>query len=208
MKKRIQVLLIHGGATFKSRRGYLHYLKTREITVGKQTTWVGDYLRESLGGRFEVIRLHMPLLENARYSDWKIHFERHLPYLKDDLVMVGFCLGAVFLAKYLSENRFPRRIRAVYLVGAPFDDTLPDDDLTGGFRLGRDLSGLDDGPKRLCMIFSKDDDVVPLSHAEKYRKKLKNAEILICENKHGHFEVPELPEIVDMIKRDTRGSPR
>ena len=53
-------------------------------------------------------------------------------------------------------------------------------------------------------MFSKDDNVVPISHAEKYRKKLKHAKIIIYESKNGHFEIQEFPEIIAMIKQDLR----
>jgi predicted alpha/beta hydrolase family esterase len=53
-------------------------------------------------------------------------------------------------------------------------------------------------------MFSKDDDVVPLSHAEKYRKKLNKANIIIYKSKNGHFRIAEFPEIVKMIKRDVQ----
>ena len=45
-------------------------------------------------------------------------------------------------------------------------------------------------------MFSKDDDVVPVSHAEKYRKKLKNAHIVIYKSKNGHFGIAKFPEII------------
>ena len=53
-------------------------------------------------------------------------------------------------------------------------------------------------------MFSKDDDVVSVSHAEKYRKKLKNANIEIFKSKNGHFKISEFPEIVKMIKNDVK----
>ena len=44
----------------------------------------------------------------------------------------------------------------------------------------------------------------PVSHAEKYREKLKNAKIVIYENKNGHFKISKFPEIVKMIKNNTK----
>ena len=38
-----------------------------------------------------------------------------------------------------------------------------------------------------------------------YRKKLKNANIIIYKNKNGHFKISEFPEIIKMIKDDVRG---
>lgn len=45
-----------------------------------------------------------------------------------------------------------------------------------------------------------DDDCVPVSHAEKYRNKLRNANIIIYKSKNGHFNVSKFPEIVKIIK--------
>ena len=44
--------------------------------------------------------------------------------------------------------------------------------------------------------------VVPVAHAEKYRRKLPNAHIVIYKSKGGHFQIEKFPEIVAMIKRD------
>ena len=146
----------------------------------------------------------MPLPDNSKYEEWKIHFERHFPYLKDNIILIGASLGGIFLAKYLSENKFPRKILSTYLVCPPFDDTLPEEDLVRGFKLKSDLSLLEKNSKNLYLLFSKNDDVVPVSHAEKYRKKLKKAKIIIYKNKNGHFIISKFPEIVKLIKMDIK----
>lgn len=53
-------------------------------------------------------------------------------------------------------------------------------------------------------MFSKDDDVVPIEHAEKYKKQLKDAKITIYDSKNGHFNISEFPEIVEMIQKDVQ----
>ena len=53
-------------------------------------------------------------------------------------------------------------------------------------------------------MFSTDDNCVPVSHAEKYGKKLKNAKIIIYKSKNGHFKITKFPEIVKMIKNDIK----
>ena len=88
------------------------------------------------------------------------------------------------------------------MVCPPFDDTLPGDDLDGGFELQSDLSLIEKNCGNITLMFSKDDDCVPVSHAEKYRAKLKDAEIIIYESKNGHFQVGEFPEIMEIIKGD------
>lgn len=205
MKKKTQILIIHGGMTFKNQKDYLYYLKTRKISLEKRISWAGDYLDKELGKNFEIIRPRMPLQDNAKYEDWKIHFERHFPYLRNNIILIGKSLGSIFLAKYLSENKFSKKILSTYLVCPPFDDTCFEEDLVGGFNLKFDLSLIKKNSKNLTLLFSKDDDDVPVSHAEKYRNKLKNAKIIIYKSKNGHFKISKFPEIIKMIKNDTKG---
>lgn len=196
--------MIHGGMTFKNRKDYLRYLKTKEISVEKRERWAEGYLDKELGKKFQIIRPHMPVSENAKYEDWKIYLERHFPYLRNNIILIGGSLGGIFLAKYLSENKFPKKILSTYLISPPFDDTCFHEDLVGGFKLKSDLSLIEKNSKNLTLLFSKDDDSVPVSHAEKYRKKLKNPRIIIYKSKNGHFKISKFPEIVRMIKKDVR----
>ncbi len=199
-----QIFLIHGGDTFKTRAEYLRFLKTREVSLEKKVRWSGDYLDRALGKHFQVIRPRMPLQDNAKYKDWKIHFERYIPHLRNDVILIGGSLGGIFLAKYLSENNFPKKIRSVYLICPPFDNTVKSADLVGGFKLKSNLALLERSSKSLYLLFSKDDDVVPVSHAEKYRKKLPKAKISIYKSKNGHFKIAKFPEIIKMIKNNVK----
>lgn len=202
--KQIQILYIHGGMTFKSQKDYLEYLKTREISLEKAPRWNEVYLPKKLGKNFLVIRPRMPLSDNAKYSDWKIHFERFLPKLGKDFILMGNSLGGIFLARYLSENKLRRKPIATYLVCPPFDNRITGEDLVGGFKLKSDLSLLEKNSKNLYLLFSKNDPVVPPSQAKKYATKLKNATIIVYDHIEGHFQVSEFPEIVKMIKNDVK----
>ena len=159
---------------------------------------------KKLGNNFQVIRPTMPLKDNAKYDEWKINFERHFPYLKNNIILIGGSLGGIFLAKYLSEHKFSKKILSVYVIAPPFDNTVKGEDLVGGFKLKSNLSLIEKNCKKLNLLFSKDDDCVPISHAEKYRNKLKNANIIIYKSKNGHFRISKFPEIINMIKNDVK----
>jgi predicted alpha/beta hydrolase family esterase len=204
MEKKIQIFMIHGGMTFKNKKDYLHFLETRKISIKEKVYWSNEFFKNNIGKNFEIIKPRMPLQDNAKYEEWKIHFERYFPQLKNNIILIGSSLGGIFLAKYLSENKFPKKILSTYLICPPYDNTLSEEDLVGGFKLKSDLSLLEKNSKNLYLMFSKDDDVVPVSHAEKFRKKLKNANIIIYESKNGHFKISEFPEIVKMIKADVK----
>ena len=52
--------------------------------------------------------------------------------------------------------------------------------------------------EKIFLYHSKDDPVVPFSHAEKFMQYL-DAELLVFEDK-GHFQVEEFPELLANIK--------
>jgi len=204
MTRKTQILFIHGGTTFKNKKDYISFLKNREVSVVKKTSWKGEYLDKKLGGYFEIIRPLMPLADNARYEYWKICFERYFPHLRPNIILIGSSLGGIFLAKYLSENKFPKKILSVYLVCPPYDGAGSSEDLVGGFKLKSDLSLIEKNCRNINLLFSQDDEVVPLIQAKKYARKLKKAKIIVFANMNGHFKVPEFPEIIKMIKNDKK----
>ena len=199
-----QIVLIHGGTTFKNKADYLSFLKNRKVSIEKEIRWSEAYLDKKLGKHFEIIRSSMPLKEDAKYNEWKINFERYFPYFRNNIILVGSSLGGIFLAKYLSENKFPKKIRSIYLIAPPFDNTIEGEDLVGGFNLKSDLSMVEKNCKNINLLFSKDDDTVPISHADKYKRKLKNSRIVIYKSKNGHFKISKFSEIVKMIKEDAK----
>ena len=196
-------MFIHGGMTFKNQKDYIKWLKTRKVSFKRRKYWIED-VEKRLSKNFEVIWPSMPQKDDAKYEEWKIHFERFIPHLRKDAILIGNSLGGIFFAKYLSENKFPKKILSVYLVCPPFDNDLIGEDLKGGFKLKSDLSKLDNCCENLYLMFSKDDDCVPISHAEKFRKKLKNAKIIIYKSKNGHFKISKFPEIIKMIKNNVK----
>ena len=75
----------------------------------------------------------------------------------------------------------------------------------GEFRLKSDLSLIEKNTKNLYLMFSRDDNIVPVSHAKKYADKLRKAKITVFKSKNGHFNVSTFPEIINMIKKDVKG---
>ena len=90
----------------------------------------------------------------------------------------------------------------MYLIAPPFDDSIEGEDLTNGFVLPKNLSLLDSYKPKL--FFSKTDEVVPIEHAKKYRHYLENSNIIIYEDKLGHFQMKKFPELISMIKKDCK----
>src|SRR5262245_46218365 len=108
MKSKKQVLVIHGGDFFDSRKEFIESLQKEEVTmedlIPSAKRWK-DNLQSDLGKSYEVLFPKMPIKEDARYDEWKMWFEKIIPFLKQDAVLVGHSLGGIFLARYLRENR-------------------------------------------------------------------------------------------------------
>ncbi len=197
MKK--QVIVIHGGDTFETYEDYISSLKGFKIDLEslKSKDWKSS-LEKGLGKDFEVIAPRMPNSLNAKYLEWKIWFEKLIPFFNREIILVGHSLGGIFIAKYLSENKFPKEIKATFLVAAPFDDT--DSDYTlADFTLPKSLNKFEGQGGLVKLYHSKDDDVVPFADLTKYTKALPSAKALIFEDR-GHFKQEKFPELVKDIK--------
>ena len=188
-----QVLIIHGGDSFEKYEDYLHFLKNFEINLEKfsKNDWK-DNLQKDLGKKFGVIYPQMPNKLNANYIEWKIWFEKILNLLEDNLILIGHSLGGIFLAKYLSEDDISKKIKAVILVSAPFDEK-------GSFKLSKLVLNLNNY-KKIFLIHSKDDQVVSYGEVKKYKKILTKAKVITFEDR-GHFNQEEFSEIVELTKK-------
>ncbi|OIP79498.1 MAG: hypothetical protein COT39_03570 [Parcubacteria group bacterium CG08_land_8_20_14_0_20_48_21] len=201
MKK--QVVVIHGGTSFKTYEDYISYLKNKKISIEKlrlRKEWK-DTLPSELGDDYEILVPRMPNGMNAHYEEWKLWFERIANLLNDNVVLVGHSLGGIFLAKYLSENIFPKRVIATMLVAPPFDDggELESGESLADFALPSSLAKFTEQSGKIYLIHSKDDPVVPFTHLKKYQQALPNAETVVFEHRE-HFNQETFPEIIALIK--------
>ena len=200
MKK--QVVIIHGGSTYKTYKEYLTDLKSEKLDVNEkrsnETKRWKDTLDKKLGKNFQVIYPEMPGAENAQFVAWKIWFEKLFPHLHDGVILIGHSLGGIFLSVYLSKYGFPKKIKATMLVAAPHFDSSRKD-IPKDWMLPKSLSKFERQGGKIFLYQSKDDKVVSFSHVKKYAKALPDAKLVIFKNK-GHFRLKEFPEIVRDIK--------
>jgi BH0848 protein len=117
-----QLLYIHGGNLTKDNDELLKVMATREINPFEEKKRRRLILQECLP-EFVVIKPEMPNKDMARYSTWKLWFEKYIPFLDpENLVLVGHSLGGMFLTKYLAENEFPIQISQLHLVAPVLDN--------------------------------------------------------------------------------------
>ena len=199
MKK--QIVAIHGGDTFETYEEWMEYLKTKPLNFERISTpqqYWKTWLREGLGEEYEVVLPEMPNKQNAKYAEWKIWFETTIPFLNEEVLLIGHSLGGIFLAKYLAEHTFPKKIRALFLVAAPFDHADADYSLAD-FVLPSSLNKVMEQAKTIFLYHSENDPIVPFADLEKYAEALPTA-VRRAFKDLGHFNTPEFPEIVKEIK--------
>lgn len=199
MKK--QVVFIHGAEAFSNYDTFIEYLKQETIDpFEKRVKRWHQKLEDDLGDEYEVFLPSMPNSENAKYLEWKIWFEKYLPYLHDGVILIGHSQGGYFLAKYLVENPFPVVIKALYLVATPFE---PDDfGMEDGGDFNFDTSNvfvLQERAENIILFHSTDDFVVPYAHAQKYKAALPHSTLELLEDR-VHFWQEEFPELIEDIK--------
>lgn len=195
-----QIVFIHGGDTFDTYEDYLAFLKSFEIDFSHtQAKKWKHTLVEKLGGEVELIAPEMPNKINAKYAEWKIWFEKFIPYLKPGVILVGHSMGGIFLAQYLSENTFPKEIKGVFIVAAPFDTADASYSLAD-FVLPQSLDKLGQQSKIVHFYHSTDDPDVPYADFEKYKNKVPRANFHSFSDRQ-HFTQEEFPELIEDIKQ-------
>lgn len=198
-----QIVFVPGGDTFDSRDQYYEYLNGREYDPFERRRRWRDWVEWALSDNWETMTPSMPNKQYADYRSWNIWFEKLFPYLNDHkLVLVGSSLGAVFLAKYLSENPFPKPIDQLHLVAPPFNsEGIGDNKTIGDFVPDpKKLPALQEQAEHIYIYHSKDDHLVPFAHSERYMAHLPQAELFTFEDR-GHFLQPAFPELLENISK-------
>lgn len=197
-----QVLLIHGGTTYATSDAYLAALKTKTPKLEwmlSRRDWKNE-LQDDLGDSFAVYVPKMPNAQNAQYSEWKIVFEKIVDLLDDNLVLVGHSLGAIFLVKYLSENKITRRVKKTLLLGTPFDDEGMDQEPLLSFSRTGTLENFSAQAGEIYFYHSEDDFAVPFSHLIKYQHALPGAHFRAFTDRN-HFLQESVPGLVEDVEK-------
>lgn len=196
MKK--QIIVIHGGDSYSSKSEFLRALQGKRVTkesFSPKYDWK-SFLFRDLGEGFEVLSPRMPNKQNAKYEEWKIWFEKMFQFIENGVILIGHSMGGLFLVKYLSENNFPKKISALFLIATPYD-------LEGHvqeFRLGGDLQKVWEKCQNIHIFHSNDDPIIPINEANIY-KKIWTGSVLHLLIGRGHFNQENFPEIMEEIRK-------
>lgn len=194
-----QVIVIHGGTTFQNYDTYLKSLSEKKLDIDRfiySPKWK-ELLQDNLGSEYQVLLPSMPNSTNARYSEWKLWFDHISSLFSDNCILIGHSLGAVFLAKYLSENSLSVKIKATVLIAAPYDDDSVED--LADFKIVKLSERLTEQAGRLVFFNGMDDPVISRLDLSRYQDQLPAAEFKIL-SAPDHFVRADFPELVSLLK--------
>lgn len=198
-----QVLIIHWGDKFRTKKDFYEKLKVRSYNPLEKSKPRREWIAEQLTKTHQTMVPTMPNKFNADYIAWKIWFERHFPFFNnEELSLVGYSLWGIFLVKYLSENKFPKKIKQLHLVAAVIEHKKEDENILGNFKIKiNKIKNVLPQVESIFIYHSKDDPAVPFSHAERYKKYLPWAKLIEFENR-WHFRQETFPELLENIKNN------
>jgi len=194
-----QVLIIHGGDSFSSYESYLENLRAKEIDYDslklqkKWKTWIAEQLPE-----IDVLLPTFPNGYNAAYEEWKIYFEKLIPFFGNDTHLIGHSLGAMFLTKYLHDNPLPQKVRQLILVAGQYGERDGDD--MGSF-LVESAQRIDKSAQEIHLFYSQDDPIVDYASLAAYQEDMPAATAHTFSNR-GHFLDETFPEILELLQKD------
>ncbi len=198
-----QIIFIRWWEAFYTEEQFYESFKKKKYNPYKIKQKWRDWISWSLSENFETLKPDMPNKRNAKYKAWKIRFEKLFSYLTDDkIIIVWNSLWWTFLAKYLSENDFPKNIDQLHLVAPAFDDEWLVDEYIWDFALDETkVADIEEKAEKVFLYFSEDDPIIPFKQHYNYKKLLKNSEFFIFKDRL-HFSQPSFPELLENINKN------
>jgi predicted alpha/beta hydrolase family esterase len=189
---KLTTIIIGGGDSYQTQQDYLQALTTFEPRFSDGISYWKTNLITQLSDTHNVLIPRMPCVDNAKYTEWKIVFDKVLAATSQDIILVGHSLGANFLQAYLAEHQITKTIHQLHFVAGCISE--------GDFPEARDWDQVNRQAKRIHIWHSEDDHVVPYESAVYYNLKLEGS-ILHCFQNKGHFNgQTEFPELLDQLK--------
>ena len=195
-----QMILIWWWEVFDTREEYLDFLKSCDWDLKNPPKTRKNWLCNSISHEYECIVPHMPNGMNADYDSWKIRLEKYLKFLNwEDLIVIWWSLWAMFLLRYLSQNKLWHGVDQLHLIAWERQEQW----LSWFSVVSDELTSLVDQCDAIYLYHSKDDDLVSFESSERLMKCLPWAKFEIFKTR-WHFLQPAFPELLDNIWIYTR----
>ena len=173
-----QVLFVHSAGPQERGEGSSHMVAA---------------LQKALGDGYDVRFPRMPDPDDPAYVPWKERVQAEIAGLDEDALLVGHSLGGSVLLKYLSESNRKRAVPGLFLVATPlWGPQMQQFMLQENFGAG--LSEV----RRIFLYHSRDDDMVPFAHLDRYARALPQAAVRELDG-YGHLFENGCRELVEDI---------
>lgn len=176
-----QVLFIQGGGD----GGY----KADELLVFS--------LQKELGKGYQVNYPELQSDDSLSDFGWLAEIEKYISGIEDNFILVGHSLGASMTLKYLSEKHISKTIKGIFLIATPFWRGA--EEWKAGLKLTGNFADKLPADTPIFFYHCKDDDVIPLSDFQQFRKIIARGNFREIE-KGGHQVSNDLALIANDIK--------
>ncbi len=156
--------------------------------------WLRDELHQA---GFEVLAPELPFKGEPDLFEWIKAMEEQIGRLEADDIILGHSLGGVLALRYLEAAEAMGTPRAVILVAAPWRTRKAE--MKSFFTHELDADVLMWKARDFIVVHSKDDELVPFDHAEKYRDILKGK--LLTRENEDHYMGEKYPILLQLIKK-------
>lgn len=132
-----------------------------------------DALQEQLGDQYRIRYPEMPSDPSAPDFGWLQQIGNQIAEAGNDFLLAGHSLGASMILKYLSENHMTNEIKGIFLLATPF--WSGDEEWKRGLKLREDFAENLPTAVPMFLYHCRDDEEVPFSQFEEYRRQLPRA---------------------------------
>ena len=135
----------------------------------------------------------MPKPDEPDAAAWEAALSEHLRQQQMPLVLVGHSLGGSVILRYLADHGIPAGLAGVVAIAAPFWE------MSGWqqeWALPRGSEARLAGLPRTVLYHSRDDDVAPVSHVDRYAEALPNALVRKVDGRGHLFADGNVADIV------------
>jgi uncharacterized protein len=154
--------------------------------------WLIDELKKR---GHEVVAPQLPDAENPDEQAWTEALLEEVKNVDDETIVIGHSLGGAMALRFLEAVEARSTPKACLLISTPW--MIQSDKFRGFFMSELDFEVLMWKVSRFALLHSKDDDVIPFDHAQKYEKVL-HAKLHETEEA-GHFKGESYPVMLKVI---------
>ncbi len=154
--------------------------------------WLIDELKKR---GHEVVAPQLPDAENPDEQAWTEALLEEGKNVDDETIVIGHSLGGAMALRFLEAVEARSTPKACLLISTPW--MIQSDKFRGFFMSELDFEVLMWKVSRFALLHSKDDDVIPFDHAQKYEKVL-HAKLHETEEA-GHFKGESYPVMLKVI---------